>query len=79
MHDELHESSQIPFDTVEGSEDIAGVDHGEEAVQQELELDEAEVRNLPATEAEQPKEWTLLPQRICVALHWLRRQFGRCP
>ena len=58
VHDELQESSQLPFDIVEGSEDMARVDPGEEAIQHGTELDEAEVHNLPATETERRKNPT---------------------
>ena len=68
-----------PFDQVEGPDDIARVDPGEEALQQDLELDEAEVHNLPSSEAERRKGWRALPQRIRVALRRLHRQFGHCP
>ena len=73
VHDELEQPSELRFDTVEGSEDIARVDPGEEAVQQDLELDEAEVHNLPASEQERREGWKQLPQRIRVALRRLHR------
>ena len=38
VHDELEQPSELPFDTLEGSEDVARVDPGEAAV-----------HNLPAT------------------------------
>ena len=55
VHDEFYESSALPFGAVEGSEDIARVDPGVEAIQHDLELDEAEAQNLPATEAKRRK------------------------
>ena len=41
-----------PLDSVEDVEDRAQMDPGEEAIQEDLELDEAEVPNLPIQEAE---------------------------
>ena len=74
VRDELEQPSELSFDTVEGSEDIA-----REAIQQDLELDEAEVHNLPASEQERREGRKQLPQRIRGALRRLHRQFGHCP
>ena len=68
-----------PLDSVEDVEDRAQMDPGEEAIQEDLELDEAEVPNLPIQEAERRAGWKKLPQRIRVAIRRLHRQFGHAP
>ena len=68
-----------PLDSVEDVEDRAQMDPGEEAIQEDLELGEAEVPNLPIQEAERRAGWKKLPQRIRVAIRRLHRQFGHAP
>ena len=68
-----------PLDSVEDVEDRAQMDPGEEAIQEDLELDEAEIPNLPIQEAERRAGWKKLPQRIRVAIRRLHRQFGHAP
>ena len=67
------------FDTVEGGQDRAMMDVTEDAIQQETELDEADIPNLPIKEAERTAGWRSLPQKVRIAIRRLHRQFGHVP
>ena len=67
------------FDTVENEQDRAMMDVSEDAVQQETELDEVAILNLPIKEAERRAGWRRLPQKVRIAIRRLHRQFGHVP
>ena len=67
------------FDTVENEQDRAMMDVSEDAIQQETELDEVDIPNLPIKEAERRAGWRRLPQKVRVAIRRLHRQFGHVP
>ena len=67
------------FDTVEGEQDRAMMDVSEEAIQQETELDEVDIPNLPIKEAERRAGWRRLPQKVRIAVGRLHRQFNHVP
>ena len=76
------EEESVPleaFDTVEGEQDRAMMDVSEEAIQQETELDEVEIPNLPIKESERRGGWRRLPQKVRIAIRRLHRQFGHVP
>ena len=76
------EEESVPleaFDTVEGEQDRAMMDVSEDAVQQETELDEVDIPNLPIKEAERRAGWRRLPQKLRIAIRRLHRQFGHVP
>ena len=64
------------FDTVESEQDRAMMDVSEDAIQQETELDEVEILNLPIKEAERRAGWRRLPQKVRIATRRSHRQFG---
>ena len=66
------------FDTV-GEQDRARMDVSEDAIQQETELDEVDIPNLPIKEAERRAGWRRLPQKVGIAIRSLQRQFGHVP
>ena len=73
------EEESVPlevFDTVEGEQDRAMMDVTEDAIQQETELDEVDIPNLPIKEAERRVGWRSLPQKVRIAIRRLHRQFG---
>ena len=59
------------IDTVENEQDSA--------IQQETELDEVDIPNLPIKEAERRAGWRRLPQKVRTAIRRLHRQFGHVP
>ena len=67
------------FDTAESEQDRAMMDVSEDAIQQETELDEVDIPNLPIKEAEPRAGWRRLPQKVCIAVRSLHRQFGHVP
>ena len=67
------------FDTVEGEQDRAMMDVTEDAIQQETELDEVDIPNLPIKEAERRAGWRSPPQKVRIAIRRLHRQFGHVP
>ena len=67
------------FDTVENEQDRAMMDVTEDAIQQETELDEVEIPNLPIKEAERRAGWRRLRQKVRIAIRRLHRQFGHVP
>ena len=67
------------FDTVENEQDRAMMDVSEDAIQQETELDEADIPNLPIKEAGRRAEWQRLPQKVRISARRLHRQFGHVP
>ena len=67
------------FDTVENEQDRAMMDVSEDAIQQETELDEVDIPNLPIKEAERRAGWRRLPQKVRIAIRRLHRQFGHVP
>ena len=76
------EEESVPleaFDTVEGEQDRAMMDVTEDAIQQETELDEVDIPNLPITEAERRAGWRSLPQKVRIVIRRLHRQFGHVP
>ena len=76
------EEESVPleaFDTVEGEQDRAMMDVSEDAIQQETELDEVDIPNLPIKEAERRAGWRRLPQKVRIAIRRLHRQFGHVP
>ena len=76
------EEESVPleaFDTVEGEQDRAMMDVSEDAIQQETELDEVDIPNLPIKEAERRAGWRSLPQKVRIAIRGLHRQFGHVP
>ena len=76
------EEESVPlevFDTVEGEQDRAMMDVTENAIQQETELDEVDIPNLPIKEAERRAGWRSLPQKVRIAIRRLHRQFGHVP
>ena len=76
------EEESVPleaFDTVEGEQDRAMMDVTEDAIQQETELDEVDIPNLPIKEAERRAGWRSLPQKVRIAIRRLHRQFGHVP
>ena len=66
-------------DTVEGEQDRAMMDVTEDTIQQETELDEVDIPNLPIKEAERRAGWRSLPQKLRIAIRRLHRQFGHVP
>ena len=76
---EIDDSEFPTFDSVENEDDVARMDPGEEAIQEDLELDEVQVPGLPRGEAERRAGWRKLPQRVRVAIRRLHRQFGHAP
>ena len=75
--EKLNPDQDEHFDSVENEEDLARVDPGEESIQQDAELDEADTPGLPVLEAERRASWKKLPQRVRVAVRRLHRQFER--
>ena len=76
------EEESVPleaFDTVEGEQDRAMMDVTEDTIQQETELDEVDIPNLPIKEAERRAGWKSLPQKVRIAIRRLHRQFGHVP
>ena len=76
------EEESVPleaFDTVEGEQDRAMMDVTEDTIQQETELDEVDIPNLPINEAERRAGWRSLPQKVRIAIRRLHRQFGHVP
>ena len=76
------EEESVPleaFDTVEGEQDRAMMDVTEDTIQQETELDEVDIPNLPIKEAERRAGWRSLPQKVRIAIRMLHRQFGHVP
>ena len=76
------EEESVPleaFDTVEGEQDRAMMGAAEDAIQQETELDEVDIPNLPIKEAERRAGWRSLPQKVRIAIRRLHRQFGHVP
>ena len=76
------EEESVPleaFDTVEGEQDRAMMDVTEDTIQQETELDEVDIPNLPIKEAERRAGWRSLPQKVRIAIRRLHRQFGHVP
>ena len=67
------------LDTVEGEQDRAMMDVSEDAIQQETELDDVDIPNLPIKEAERRAGWRRLPQKVRIAIRRLHRQFGHVP
>ena len=74
--EEFKSGQDEPFDSVENEEDIARVEPGEGSIQQDAELDEADIPGLPVSEAERRANWKKLPQRVRVAIRRLHRHFG---
>ena len=75
------EEESVPLeevDTVEGEQDGAMMDVSEDAIQQETELDEVDIPNLPIKEAERRAGLRRLPQKVRIAIRRLHRQFC-CP
>ena len=76
------EEESVPleaFDTIEGEQDRAMMDVTEDAIQQETELDEVDIPNLPIKEAKRRAGWRSLPQKVRIAIRRLHRQFGHVP
>ena len=67
------------FDTVEGEQDRAMMDVSEDAIQQETELDEVDIPNLPIKEAEHRAGWRILPEKVHIAIRRFHRQIGHVP
>ena len=65
--------------TVENEQDRAMMDVSEDAIQQETELDEVDIPNLPIKEAERRAGWRKLPQKVRIAIRRLHRRFGHVP
>ena len=55
------------------------MDVTEDAIQQETELDEVDIPNLPIKAAERRAGWRSLPQKVRIAIRRLHRQFGHVP
>ena len=55
------------------------MDVTEDTIQQETELDEVDIPNLPIKEAERRAGWKSLPQKVRIAIRRLHRQFGHVP
>ena len=68
-----------PFDAVVDDDDVARLDPGEASIQEDTELDDFHIPNLPESEAKRRQAWKALPQRVRVAIRRLHRQFGHCP
>ncbi|CAE7356892.1 RE1 [Symbiodinium natans] len=68
---EIDDSEFPTFDSVENEDDVARMDPGEEAIQEDLELDEVQVPGLPRGEAERRAGWRKLPQRVRVDPQYL--------
>ena len=67
------------FDTVENEQDRAMMDISGDAIQQETELDEVDIPNLPSKEAERRAGWRKLPQKVRIAIRRLHKQLGHVP
>ena len=67
------------FDNVENAQDRAMMDVSDDAIQQETELDEIDIPNLPIKEAERRAGWRRLPQKVRIAIRRLQRQSGHVP
>ena len=75
------EEESVPleaFDTVEGEQDRAMMDVTEDTIQQETELDEVDIPNLPIKEAERRAGWKSLPQKVRIAIRRLHRAIWPC-
>ena len=65
------EEESVPleaFDTIESEQDRVMMDISEDAIQQEIELDEVDIPNLPIKEAERRAGWRSLPQKVRIAI-----------